>query len=71
MLRRRLWRPTPFAPEGPARPDCTVPGPQSRGFLSPYTEAFSHTGEKLERRDRALPLPQGRALRALTENGQS
>jgi hypothetical protein len=36
MLRRRLWRPTPFAPEGPARPDRTVPGPESRGFLSPY-----------------------------------
>jgi hypothetical protein len=48
-----------------------LPGPTARflvrraGASSRRTESFfSHTGEQLERRDRALPLPQGRGLRA-------
>jgi hypothetical protein len=36
MLRLRMWRPTPLTPEGSARAYCTVPGPRSRDFLTPY-----------------------------------
>jgi hypothetical protein len=48
-----------------------LPGPTARflvqraGASSRRTESFfSPTGEQLERRDRALPLPHGRGLRA-------
>jgi hypothetical protein len=71
MLRRRRWRPTPFAPDGPAEPDRTVPGPKSRRFLSPYCFVRrAHGREHGKKRPRSPPASrQGPARRRKTVSG--
>jgi hypothetical protein len=54
ILRLRMIQRPPLAPDGPARPDCTVPGPESRDLLEPYSlDLLAHGRETGKKRPRS------------------